>query len=662
MSSGFTTVSYGNITLYRCATRQVNQEEILDPSGTDLRYMQTTVTVEGRLNGHDQGTQWLFSQQSNLTQYSLTYAGGADTPNGLASIREASIRYQLPPRQVFLMQVGCDQNGGGGQTLISAKPAPLTMTPVGPRSAAVNMNVSGVDLNNGPHCKSFVITKIVGDEQYTVEATFVVCKVECDSNGNVNGNTKGILYNRWSCQDTMDANLRTSRVYSGQLALTSANLNMQQLRWLVIPPIVQIFRRDNIMVAASEDGLLMNWSVTDTEIAQAAPYPARTWSVRHTQSAKWAMFGESTIDVHLTGDSNVNKGDLLELALYIVTAKMFGTTPPNLNNLAVKPAAFWAQFNITNIELVDVIGDTNEIMARVSVKKTMTGLNGFAIVGDVAQKFGQPFGPTDFTNSAYARDQRPPYNRAYSWGGVPGDSPPYASPAASIVGIFACYLQSPCNDTHQTANPSSGGGGQATNQAIADLNLSPLAITNVPYTATIVPSLAPADTTNPYLSTNSDSTSNAYTYWQLENIYVNNALNVQMPIASAPQRSGYNYSNTCSVVSLSQGVSQRIVRVKAERVGLEPQFPNQWNIPNVISQSSGNPTVSQFFLKSKIRPCTPVITPFGQQIFRADAEYVLALNRMPNPGEQLALGNDIWSNLGSQVTNANGALTNSSWG
>jgi len=701
VASGYTKVQFGNVFLYRCTTRNISQQESLDQSNTDLKFMETTISVSGRMNGHVPGTP-VGPASTPVWQYGLTEDSTGIDPAGNASTREQQIRRQLPPRQLFVMTVGTDWNGQGGNVLISAKPAPATMNPggvgripgvQGPQEsvAPVGMNVSNVDLRNGPHCTSFVITKIVGDECYDVEATFVICKIECDQYGNVPNNTKGVISNRWTCQDTMDANLRTSRVYTGQMCLTSANLNMQHLRWIVLPPIVPMMRRDSIQIVASEDGLRMDWSVTDVEIAMSAPYPARTWSVTHTNSARFAMFGESHIEVNLSGDSNVNKADLIELALYIITAKMFGTTPPNLNNLAVHPADFWSQFNVTNIELIDVIGDENRIVARASVKKTMDGQNGFAaIVGDIANTFGKPLGPGDLTTSAIARDGRPAYDRAFSWGGYAGDAPPYQSPAVSVVSIFACYLQSPCNDLHTTAAPPTGGvrsniaGNQlsvefnqttaapptggvrsniAGNQLSVEFNQTPSQASQVPFNATIVSSLAPMDTPNPYISTNPLSKSNAYTWWQLENLYKTRTLKVALPTGGSPPAAGANFASTVSVVQLGQGISYRVVRVKAERVNKEPQFPDGNMIPAPPGQSfyRDSDKIKQTLVKTTIRACTPTQTPMGQTIYRSEAEYVLVLNRPLNPGEQLALGNDMWSILGSQATAVDGTLTESNW-
>lgn len=685
MSQGFTTVQYGNVTLFRCTTRSISQKEVLDSSGTNLLYMETTVDVTGYLNGHVAGTPSTTDPSSPAVfQYNVTDDGTGADPSGYASRRELQIRRQLPPRQLFVMSVGTGPSGTGGQVLLTASAAPTVMSPAGPANVppAVNMNISNIDLANGPHCTSFVITHITGDELYTVAATFVICKLECDFNGNVPGNLRGVLSNMWSCQDTLDANLRTSRVYTGQLNLVSANLNAQQLRTIVLPAIVPMFRRDNINIVVQEDGLRLNWSVTDTEVSMAAPYPAKTWSVKHTMHASNAMIGLSTIDIELSGDTSVNKADLIELALYIITAKMFGCTPPNLNVIqGIRNQNWWNQFLVENLELVDMIGDENRIMASARVRKTMTGIEGAAVpangnqlvIADFAQKFGVPIQSQDVATQGAAGQQ--PYDRSKSWGGYAGQSPPYQSPSCGILGIFTAYLQNPCSTQHYTTIASGSGTTPPLNLPTQDLNI-PIVPGGVPYTVTFSTQLAPADTQNPYISTNQNVS--AYTHWQLENLYKTRTMKIGMPIAGpAPVYGTPNYSDTVSTVALCGGISYRIVRVRAARIGSQPQFPDGNAMPaqpiptspTPPSGFTGNVYITQTFLKTVLRACTPTITVMGQKIFRAEADYVYVLSRPPNPGELLALGNDMWYGLtlfGSQLLAGNqntdsANLNSSSW-
>lgn len=678
MSSGYTTVRYGDVTLFRCTTLSYSQTPEKDASGTDLLYQKHTIRVHGYLSGHMVGTVSIGGGSSPY-QYNLTDDGTGVDPGGLANVRHLQIRRQLPPRQVFSITVGdLFGDGTGGYVWLSANPAPFNMIPnvTGQRVTFGNLNLSTLDLNNGPNCTEFVVVKVTANELFEIEATFEICKVECDIYGNVPNNNSGILNNRWSCQDSYDVMLRTTRTYDGELVLASDNLIAQQYRWVVIPPLMPMFRRDGMSFKVSEDGLRLSWSCTDTEIAQSAPYPAKKWEVSHKLYAKNAIMGATSVRIQLWGDNNVNKADLIEVGLYAVTQKIFGYKPNQLNNLALANQDFWSQFIVEDIEFEDPSAEENSIIISMRVRKVLGSKQGIgAAVADAAEKFGVPFKPDDFTGaSPYTRDNRPGYDRSLTWGAFPGDKTPYASPAASIVGIFGTYLQSPCNDLHATFLAGMGNGVTVDNRPSVDLNGLPYSPNPIPYTATIVPSSGPPTLDNIYASPSQKK--NAYVQWQIDNIYKTRTTRVQMPIARDNLVSpGPNtivnpgYSPSSAVVKLAGFQTIRIVRVRAMRVNAEPEFPSPDDtssfpiFPSASGSSGGgSPTdVTQTFLKSKIRIGTPVISPFGQKLYYAEAEYYFGLSRAPNPGEKLPLGNDKWNLYGPQNTSSAGTISNSSW-
>lgn len=744
MTMGFTTIVYGAVSIFRCTTHGISQEPVKDDSGTNLLYQKTTVSISGYLNGRKlqlrpSADPSVLVQTYPLTDVASPVRGPAiPDPMGNASAREQQIRRMLGPRQQFTMLVG-DINGDGtsGNPLISCGPCPASMIPgatfappvgstsVPPSPSVGNINLSDLDLHNGPWCTDFKITQVAGDELYSVEATFEICQLECDVNGNVPGNDYGILSNRWTWHDSLDANLRTKRVYAGHLKLASASINANQLRTLVLPPLAQMFRRESIDVDASEDGLTMNWTVTDVEVSMSCPWPARTWDVTHTQGGaaqtQISFMGLNSVEVNLTADVNTNKSDLIELALYIITAKIFGCTPPQLNQpIPGQPLPFWSQAVVKQLEFVDYIGDEIRLSARATVQIVPADLvdqNANPLnftIGTIAARFGTPIGSADVNTSALQKSgmivgqsPRPSYDRSFSWGGYANDTIQYASPAANVANIFVNYMQNPCDDNHFTA-PGRSTGRRYANLPDIDRNLQ-IANTGVgapsqqPTTSNIAvyPVIDPLVIPNPLLSVSQGTA--AYTRWQLENIYSTKTMRVQCPIARNPIQYqqgtqggtpiylGDNYYPTSSIGFLSGGQCKRILRVSAERVGQEPQFPDPDMLPMFtvpISQGNqlggfgpaenyaGGIQIFQFCLRKRVRPSTPILTITGQYLYRADAEYLIAMSRPPNPGEQLDLGNDMWSvgrtdlngnlvtdinNPWYQTTSPQGLLTSADW-
>jgi hypothetical protein len=639
-----TYIEYGQIRLYRVVTHEFRQEQVWDDSRTDLLYSKFTVRVSGFLHGHND---WSYYHQAPAAS------------DGKADLAHKGVRYQLPPRLPFRMVVGALANDTPGDVLLEANPAPLNMTP--PPSASANINLYNTDLNNGPRCLEFAVTSITGNEVYAVDATFEICKLECNPDGTCPFNTYGVLSNRWSVTESIDHNMRSSRTYSGTAVFASANINAMMLRWIVAPPLQPLFRRDRMEFAVSEDGLKLRWSVTDVEIALSAPYPARKWSYVHTVGTRSIEYAPCTIDVSLEADSSVNKADLIELALYIICFKMFGRTPSMLN-----PAA--SQYIVNEIRLVDHGGDINMITASASVSKKTDKIEGF-FTG--AAQLGQLIPPTNLPapnngeqgglGASAIKDNlgnvigyqdtggNQLYDSALSWGGYAGQVPAVEGPA-QVVGIFACFLQNPCNNNHQIRRPGQSLGSR--NMGVTDGASSQ---TQVPYTARVQAGL----TTSQNSLYSSSHEAAIYQTWKIDNIYRRKSMRVQMPIAGAQLTP---YGPATASAKLANDQARRILRADATRIGAWPEFFDPENIPPWPVPDSVPPGYSppqQWYLDHTLRPGTITTTATGQLVYSATMEIVIGLSRAPTPNEKLALGNNKWMSLGSLSTTP--TLTNSRW-
>lgn len=677
MASVGTYIQYGNVKLYRVVTHEIRQEPVLDPSGTDLIYQKTTVRVSGYLHGH---TNWSYLMAEPIAPY-----GGATAAHKL-------MRYQLPPRQPFIMAIGAVENGVGMKPDVTPSNQPIVILEAYPAPARVsvpqtvknadgdnvavtgNINLKNWDVANGPRCVDFVVSHITGNELFHVDATFELCKVECTPDGSVPYNSYGVLSNRWSVSDSLDVNMRTTRTYTGTMVLASAKINAHQLRWLVAPPLEPLFRRERMEFVWEADGLKLHWVVTDQEIAASAPFPARRWNVQHTIRTHRAMMGAASIQIQVEGDSDVNKADLIEICHWVIAAKMFRRTPPQVaadpaevfvvadgnGNLVRKPISYI----VDRVEFTDHIGDTNVISAAAEVRTLMTAKDGMALA---FQNFGQPIvaanlpAPLDGTkqgvgdNFPYNAGTNQKYSRARSWGGYAGQTPDVEGPAG-IVGIVACYFQTPCNDQHF---PQYG------IEVLQKNEDKQAPVDQIPYTATEMSSLQLSLETNatPY---SENHMTYPYTFWQVDNLYKTNAMRTQMPIAKTPTGTTAKFAATSAVVRIAGGQTRRVIRISAERAGDWPEFPDpetlaalQWPYPESIDREIGWVPLIQSYLRSALKAGRSVTTATGQVIFRASMEIVLALSRPPTPKEKLALGNEKWTSKGPQTTTT--TLTNSDW-
>lgn len=696
MAAGYTIVQYGDLTMYRVTTEEVNQEQVFDESRTDQIYVKTTITVTGYVHGYN-GSSGSFGVPAWL--YQMQADGTANKYDGSAALAEKQFRARLSPRQRFRMYTGCLEIGmdqfPNGSILFDIQPAPLSMIPAPGDGAGVpngedeeeeseeenitvedtgNISLAGIDLNNGPRNLTFRIVQIAGDNLFKVSATFELCHLECVCEGCTN--TFGVLSNRWSCVDDIDTDLQTTRTYSGTLVVASANLSVNSLRWLTIPPLQPLMRIKSMNFNVSTDGLKLNWMVVHEEVAASAPWPARTWSVTQTEEQLNGMTQWSYVDVDLTGDSVVNKKELITLAYWIIFAKFYGKTPLQIQALIDGGQSFLTDHCIVHsISITDYIGQKNRITAKAKAQRFVfavpveRGANPFdrqflidqAMAGNAMapaaglapgfDSLGVPLTSDNFPDSF--RDNPPPYKQNYSWGAYEGQTPELEGPA-QLAGVFGCFLQNPCNDIHGMYKPNTPirNPSGAPDQNATVLEEQPQMFPVVVSVSDELPELAP------YYS---DSQEEAmYIFWQIDNLYKNNKLKAQMPIA-APEDDPY--AATSSFVTLGGPQGKRIIRVSGERVGKWPEFPDPDDLPEfpLASNLPESARILQTCLRFKIKPGTPMVNPLGQLLYRADAEYVLGLSRAPLPDEQLALGNDKWNILGNQSTSPGAELTNSDW-
>ena len=640
MSSGQTIVVYGNLTLLHCVTT-IEQKCIMDPSGTDMKCLQSLVHVTGYIHGHQD---WRRYQEP---VYSEVWGPGAEDINvGNAAKNHIMARYRLPPRQAFTMAVGCSGNTtGSGTVLLSAIP----MSAAGSIPSSLNSGgLTNYDVNDGPRCPQFNVVHVSGNEVFKVSAVFEIHKVECDDEGRANGNTNGVLSNRWSCTDNIDTNMRTTRTYKGLLELATSRFSPHWFRYLCLPPLSDGMRRDFESWTATEDGKKLAWSVTDTEIAISAPYPATKWSINYSEGAHTGQKGFGTIDITLEGDSNVNKRDLISIALSVVENKLKRLDPTKM-----RPAE---SYLLEDLLITDHIGDVNAISVHASMSRTASN-----DVGNFANVSGGMLGTIIPAAELPAFDAT--YNPRQSRGGRTGEVPEYEGPV-SLIGIFRCYLQNPCGIDH---------GINSNNILATNENLPTSATPYGQINAVVVPTIT--DTEVPYYSQSHKE--QMYRVYKCESLYKSNEMRVAMPRASAPYvppeetPDAVDNSDATCFVSLCRPQSRLTVRIVAERVGEWPEMPDPEKLymgeaTHAPGYSPGSPTltaspIGMKLLKSKLLPGTKHYTATGAELYRVRMEATYALKRKPGPTEILKIGSNPWTTGRVEVSNTTLTNSNDPW-
>jgi hypothetical protein len=609
-----TVITYGDVTIGRVNTTAFDQEPIFDESGVNLLYWRFTVRCVGFLQNNNSGSGCgLFAVQdagSNLANPSST----------TASTIHIAARSKLAPRQAFSMEID-------NQVVLSASAMPTSGT-LG--------NLTSRDVNDGPKCTQFRVMQITGNNVFKVEATFEICKVECDVAGAAGGNTTGVLSNRWSAQDSIDTNMRTVRTYTGTVRTAGGFLNPHQFRGIVVPPLQPYLRRDQMQFTATADGKNLQYTITDVEVAVGAPAPLTKWDIQHTETLDEALTSRGELRVVMEGDSLVDKTKMVEIGLWLLYGILARRTPQEglLQNQILEQVTF-----------TDYVGEVNRVdmfatMRRVPTTIFEAGYLAKTLLVPIQRGILPGFaGNPDDTTPGNDANAGNIYDKTKNRGARFSETLDYQSAGVAFVGLFVAYLQTPCDNVH--AIPP---GTLPTNS-----NATP-ATTPKPTPVTVIRTL-PTETENSTLSTSHKT--KMYTTYRMESRPIENSMMTAMPIAADTASMGYGSSEptgadvSCRFIRLAWTQARRRVVIQAERIGEYPEFPD----PRLLPGFDVGTNITQTLLKVKRSFEAPDIMPLGQKLYRARFDAVYAVSRLPVNTEAQPIGRNIWTTAGDISTN-----------
>jgi hypothetical protein len=580
-----TVVTYGGVQIFNCLTRAFTQESVYDDlSGTDLLHFKYTIRVVGYIHNLPVAQ----PQQTNSATFGfLPNTGGLNAAGKPSAADQLNhLHYLFNTRQTFQMSIG-------SYVVLFAQPANI------PGQA----NISGFDCNNGPRAKVISVDSIASDTIMRVECEFEICQVQCDITGGTN-NATGVINNRWSCVDDINSDWFTTRTFTGRLRCSSSMINPNTFRNLVVPPLQQGMRRDSMHFTVTEDGLNLDYTVIDKEIAFSAPAPATDWSLRVTsrRDLNTNISWYTDVDIMLKGDRYCDKKKLITIASAIADAK-FGQGDPKKNNFLVEA-----------ISISDEYSASENVIHFSATARRFDAL-GVAEKGIDATPLGRPIAAADLAGVVNGYDSR--VNR----GSNPGENLQISGPIP-VVGAFACFLQSPCEYTHSISI-----GTQTTTSQ------SPATVTLPTVSASVVTELSDDGSLG---SVDPKNSAYAYTYWQLDSQYFTTQNRAHCPIAQTAGSSSSSGSNTSVVVNLAPPQTKRVIRVIAERIGVMPTLPapaDSYNDP------SGAGAV---LLENNLVATCPPRSCDNKQVFRIQGELTYGLLKAITNASQLSLGFNSW--------------------
>lgn len=591
-----TTAEYNGITFRHVLTKQIEEESARDPSGTDFLYHRVQITIQGYVHP----TRSLSSSQREF--YGPNVLPNDAGNDAVAVYRDIHHRL-MEPRKSFVMRMGIAHfddtvSGSGAEAVPNPEGNPEHPDMGKPIDGSGSIlfeahpatgSTEPYDLANGPNPKKLSITKVIGANCFWVTFTIELCIRGCES-----ASSGYVLSHRWTTSDVRDNNKYLTRQFDGKLILSTADVNPHSFRGLCTPVLQPGMRRDRMTFVCSEDGLTLSYSITDREIAFAAPAPATSMSLQHSMAVKDGSTSSGYTTVRLEAPSTARHDELIQLALRLVESRV--GRRPNFDILR-------------ELQITSFFGEVQAVEARAEVMFGTFGAEDFtSVLVRAGTDLGRPI--------MGANPQLANYDRRISID--PGTAGPI-----SVVGAISAKLQSSC-DSNQHGLCNVG-------QPADDLGFtegSDCFKTSVE--AYAVPSSS--DVPNPILS--DEHQQFLYTYYRSTAKYFIDSHRAAMPIGR--DRGNPSSTSPVTVVRLGPEVAHMTLRISGERVGKAVGLPKP-------AKFTDSPTgITYHLLDYRIHPESVGLTADAKQIFKCDAEYDFVLDRTPTEEEQLRVPSVPW--------------------
>ena len=596
-----TDVTYNGVKFHNVTTRQWSHETVFDESGTDAMFVRVRFKVEGIL--HTQGATGSGSAPSGI--WAPAWIGlvngssvtiPADLSQGYASIRDRL--WQQRKKLTVTM---------GGKTMLDVDPC----------TSETRLR----DVNNGPKTHNFEIAHVCGSQ--VLKVTFDVEAALCPCPPDTACATKvpDVLSNRWSVSETIDDAWFTHRTIHGRLRLSRPNVTADAYRQMVLPVLEEGFRRRSFEWTQNATGLEVDYTLTDQQIVESAPYPALKMSGTHTESTQDGLTYVSAVQIRMEGAPGSSKPEMLAQAVRVAEAKLGDLTQVNI----VKGKDDGILRILNNLQISETIGETNCVDIAISLR-SVPKLDAKGMTKEVWQSLNlASIGKLDPLPAATGlaawnpnHSMTPP-----AWGDRVSENYQHTkTPAASF--LLACYLQSPCAGSH-----SIGGSGQASGGSPGQSGSSgsdpryPREISGQKSDSANLPE-------SPSASLSSGHASAPYNYCTEERKHHTIAGRLQLPLASKdPQDS---QGKTCFVAQLCEPQARLEIVLDHERVGAMPNVPEP-------KDSFKIGEVEATLLKTWLRTQPPNPLPGSTgAVYRVGAFYLYALSRPLKPTEEIYLG------------------------
>lgn len=339
-------VVYNGVVIERALTTSWNEVVQYDEAGVNMLGSKITMTVEGTVTSAS-----LLGYPDTPHTTIPTPSSGEPLPENVAYNYRLNnvLRLLEMPRQT--LEVYDDANGA----LLFAAYAADYFDSVSNVAEETKRNM---DVDNGPKPRNVQVVQQIRNYA-RVSFTVDVMKIRCL--GGETGETplgddptQGfVVSNRCWTEESLDEAFYITRTFTGRLRISDPRKSVHFYRDVYYPPLEIGFYRQSVRFSESEDGLSLNYSITDKQRRTAAPYPC----TRIDGSAKYVMvnMGQASYDVEVSavGAPFAPKQALVTRVLDLLGRKI---------NDMIKDAG--ADGVIPNFEVFENFGDPPTVGAR----------------------------------------------------------------------------------------------------------------------------------------------------------------------------------------------------------------------------------------------------------------------------------------------------------
>jgi hypothetical protein len=508
-----------------------------------------------------------------------------------------------------------------------------------------NMN-GWIDMHGGPFPKNVSVTQIANNTAWCVEfeVEFALAPWCFNSSGygeteaaygedinplldieqqvNTNRNVRnfegihrklGVISNRWSCIDRLDESSFLVRTYTGTVRLSNPHWNPHDYRVLTLPPLVTGMRRESIEYRASEDGLKLQYTITDKEVTITPPEGCSDIRIRHSEAAvNLGAIIEFNLVVSMKAEKDGSLFDLHRISAAIIEDRL------NLN--FNQEPTFATQ--ITRYDITSEQGSNSDFALVVIIQGFRTKIK--------PQGDGVNQQLNNMSNSVLKRQASVPstvlkdYKNQLAKGNRENEQPTFQGVIPALSALHA-EIASRCTEnlSVSTSVKTQEENGYRAGRVTELKSISPDYNTEGMFPTLqieILDSLQDA----PDPSYSDSSYAGVYTDYRISSKYGSSGLIAQLPVAKTASDS---YSPAAVFVTIGPVQQTRRVIVEAERTGSQPRLPNPID---EFSTGSYTDMVRHKLINLSVHHENPVPAAAGpQMVFTSRAEYTYGIDNVP---------------------------------